>query len=251
MVVSSDFRFLQSKVFDTYSDIRHGFAIGAETDVRPIDLGDTSDGRNEINWNRLKRALAIQSGDHEWAVMNQVHGGECIEVNNGCGVGGRVGDVDGIVTTQRNIILAVRTADCCPILFAARGGVGVAHAGWRGVAKSIVPNTVNCLVESAKCKPEEIRVMIGPTIGLHSYEVGLEVIEGILDTGVPRTVFSLQIDGKFYVDIGAAVEFQLRQLGIKHIVNVNLDTRTDTRLHSYRRDGAYSGRIAGMIVRSD
>ena len=153
------------------------------------------------------------------------------------------------MTTKENVALVVRTADCCPVLMAAPGGIAAAHAGWRGVAQSVVPNTVEQLVASAGCRPEEIRVLIGPTIGIKSYEVGLEVVEGIVETGVPESSFSVRKDGKYHVDIGAAVAFQLRRMGVGHIVNLQMDTRSDTRLHSYRRDGVHSGRLAGLIVR--
>lgn len=249
MIVSSDFRFLQSEVFDTLPMIQHGFAVGADLGVTPIDFGDDENGKNAKNWDRVLDVLGPRNGTVALAVMNQVHGGACIEVTDGCGVQERVGDVDGIVTTKENVALVVRTADCCPVLMAAPGGIAAAHAGWRGVAQSVVPNTVEQLVASAGCRPEEIRVLIGPTIGIKSYEVGLEVVEGIVETGVPESSFSVRKDGKYHVDIGAAVAFQLRRMGVGHIVNLQMDTRSDTRLHSYRRDGVHSGRLAGLIVR--
>ena len=131
--------------------------------------------------------------------------------------------------------------DCCPVLFATPNGVGVAHAGWRGVAQSVVPNTVRHLIAATHCSVDQIVVLIGPTIASASYEVGPEVVSGICASGVPKDAFVCSSNDSLHVDIAAAVEFQLRAMGVCHIANVQRDTRADSRLHSYRRDGSQSG----------
>ena len=78
--------------------------------------------------------------------------------------------------------------------------------------------------------------------------MGPEVVSGICASGVPKDAFVCSSNDSLHVDIAAAVEFQLRAMGVCHIANVQRDTRADSRLHSYRRDGSQSGRLAGVIV---
>ena len=119
------------------------------------------------------------------------------------------------MTTVANVVLVVRTADCCPILFACPRGVGVAHAGWRGVAANVAVATLNSLLHESGCAVDEVRAIIGPCISGRSYEVGSEVIAGIENSGVPAEVFAEIRDGSRYADIGAAVEHQLKRQGMK------------------------------------
>ncbi len=81
-------------------------------------------------------------------------------------------DADASFTTQPGVVLSAMTADCLPILLAAKDGsaVSAVHAGWRGLADGIVENAVS-LFES------ELQAWIGPAIGFDSFEVGEDVRE--------------------------------------------------------------------------
>ena len=107
--------------------------------IRPADMpgvafGDATDGdprRDEAVQNRMSTSLGISGG---WAWMRQVHGASVVEAN----APGEMGEADAAFTTVRGLAIAVATADCFPVVLQADRGVGVAHAGWRGVAAGVV-----------------------------------------------------------------------------------------------------------------
>src|SRR5690606_36130192 len=98
------------------------------------------------NWRRVARTLDPVLDARAVALVEQVHGGEVLVVDRAPGPLAPVGRADALVTTTRGVVLAVRAADCAPVLLAAPGGVAAAHAGWRGVAASVVVAALEALL---------------------------------------------------------------------------------------------------------
>lgn len=197
------------------------------------------------NWRRVLAALRTDLRLQDLAIVEQVHGAEVLEVDGGRGPLDVVGRADALITTVPGVVLAIRTADCVPVLFASPGGVAAAHAGWRGVAAGIVPNTLEALCRRTGDAPQHVRVAVGPHIGPDAYEVGPEVVEGIARSGVPEPVF---VRGK-NVDLRAAVVHQLVRGGVRAIGHVHRCTFADPDLFSHRRTGVQAGRLAAVIAR--
>ena len=86
-----------------------------------------------------------------------------------------------MLTAQVDTPLSMRFADCVPLLFhdARRGVIGMAHAGWRGTAQDVAGRMVRSMVEAWGCRPRDIEVGIGPSIGRDCYQVGEEVVEAL------------------------------------------------------------------------
>jgi polyphenol oxidase len=86
---------------------------------------------------------------------------------------------DGLVTATPDLLIAIQTADCLPVIIAdpRQRAVGVFHAGWRGTVKRIVEKGVGEMQRWFGSRPHDLRAAIGP--GVHSccYEVGQEVRE--------------------------------------------------------------------------
>ncbi|HXC61320.1 MAG TPA: polyphenol oxidase family protein, partial [Nitrospiria bacterium] len=85
---------------------------------------------------------------------------------------------DAIVTDQTGVILAVRTADCLPVLIfdPMQRVIAAVHAGWRGALREIVPKTVRCMMDRFSCRPAAIIVGVGPSVRSCCYEVGEMVL---------------------------------------------------------------------------
>lgn len=86
--------------------------------------------------------------------------------------------IDALVTTAPGIALTVTAADCLPVLFLdpMRRAIGIAHAGWRGLvaaAGGVIGATVDALC-GLGCRPEHLRVEIGPSVGPCHYAVDAE-----------------------------------------------------------------------------
>ncbi|MCW5983045.1 MAG: peptidoglycan editing factor PgeF [Bryobacteraceae bacterium] len=91
----------------------------------------------------------------------------------------RIGEGDALITNREGFTLAVRTADCLPILLIEdrRRAVAAIHAGWRGSAAGIAAKTVEALISEYGGSPGNIHAAIGPGIGVCCYQVGLAVAE--------------------------------------------------------------------------
>ena len=109
--------------------------------------------------------------NRQLAMVNQVHGTNCVIIEEAPLLGCEI-DADGHVTTNKNIILAIKTADCVPVLFhdSTNGVIGACHAGWRGALAGITISTVQKMIE-AGAQIANIEAIIGPCIQQDSYEV--------------------------------------------------------------------------------
>jgi len=172
--------------------------------------------------------------------LNQKHGNTVLEYPEARDV-----DADGAVTSKKKIICAVRSADCLPIAFVDLKGtrVGVAHAGWKGLAGGILAQVIKRFERS----PNEIAVWIGPAIAQAHYEVGPEVRQAFLVKDASYSaMFANGIGDRFFADLGAIASFQLRSLGVvaANISSSEIDTYSSDECHSSRRDGERAGRMA-------
>jgi polyphenol oxidase len=187
-----------------------------------------------------------------WTLMRQVHGAEVGLVDEHVPPGSELRDVDVLVTLLLDRPLVVLSADCLPILAAGRRAIGVAHAGWRGVAADVPGALVATFIALGE-RPEDVRVAIGPAIGPCCYAVGPEVVDAV--AAVSADVVATTSDGRPSVDLRRAVHGRLAQLGVRDVVDAGgpitggaVCTSCDERWFSHRRDPA-CGRQAGIIVR--
>jgi YfiH family protein len=194
------------------------------------------------NYRKLQRAIGREKHERIW--VHQVHGGDVMRAP--CPSGAKA---DALVTNDPSKLIAVRVADCVPILLSSVDGKVVAaiHSGWRGVIAGVVRNAI----EAMRVPPGSILAAIGPCIGFDSFEVGGEVLEAFAQAFGENAPIRPRADGKGYVDLRRAVEIQLIGAGI---AGNQIDT-TDrcTFAHadeffSHRRDKGITGRMAALIA---
>lgn len=118
------------------------------------------------------RADGDTRGRPDWAMVHQVHGTGVVVADRV----GRLGDGDALVTTTPGLPIAVRVADCAPIVLLADGVVGVVHAGWRGILAGVIPSALRVMRELGA---EELRAVLGPCIHAECYEFGVEELAAI------------------------------------------------------------------------
>ena len=155
-------------------------------------------------------------------------------------------EADATITREPNVVLCVRTADCLPVLFADRAGttVGIAHAGWRGLAAGILEATVTSL----QCARPEIAAWLGPAIGPRSFEVGRDVYDAFCsaDAGIAQC-FIANGDGKWFANLYEIARTRLARLGVTRVTGGDYCTMLDAaRFFSYRRERD-TGRMATLI----
>jgi polyphenol oxidase len=150
---------------------------------------------------------------------------------------------DALVTTDRKLGLAVRIADCLPVLLAdpAVGVVAAAHAGRVGLLAGVL---VSATEQMRRVGATNLHAWIGPHICGDCYEVPAQLQQDYLDQF--PTAAAITTWGTPSLDLGAAAAAQLAELGCT-VTRVDPCTRTSTSLHSYRRDGATAGRQAAVV----
>lgn len=210
----------------------------APTHVRGVvttrALGDM---KSALSRSKLRAQLPA---DPVW--LRQVHGVSAVDAaSTPAGTA-----ADASFTTKPNVVCAVMLADCMPILFADERGeaVGIAHAGWRGLAAGVV----EAAVAAMGLPPKRILAWLGPAIGPDAYEVGEEVRAAFLQRDAnSASAFVPTRPGHWLLDLYAVARQRLSSLGITRVSGGGFCTASDvTRFFSYRRDRT-SERMAAAI----
>jgi len=218
--------------------------LGNPTGCDVVDDGE----RIERNYALLQEAIGC--GGMERCRLHQVHGADVHAVRAGMPFeSGMKGDA--LTSDDPGRVIAVRVADCVPILMASDDGAIVAaiHAGWRGVVANVVAATMNQVRE--RSPRSRFVAAIGPCIGFDSFEVGVEVLEEFERAfGADAPVRRVD-EGKGRVDLREAVKRQLRMEGLS-------DDRIDTtdrctfrdadEFFSHRRERGVTGRMCALIA---
>jgi len=171
------------------------------------------------------------------ATLKQVHSAVCVTAGGRTGV---LGQGDALLENTPGAVVAVKTADCVPILLvdSRQHAVAAVHAGWRGTAARIAERVVASMAERFGTQAADLDAAIGPGIGKCCYEVGPEV----------AAQFGGQ--GRVHLDLADLNRTQLLEAGltVERIYASNLCTMCGgEEFHSYRRDKDAAGRMYSFV----
>ncbi|WP_163558497.1 peptidoglycan editing factor PgeF [Halomonas sp. NO4] len=201
-------------------------------------------GDNPAHVTLCRRLLGHEVGDDRpllW--LDQVHGAR-VQASYAA----EAPEADAAVAFDRGYACAVLTADCLPVFFCDREGtrVGVAHAGWRGLAGGVLEATVAALGAPS----ERLMAWLGPAISNAQFEVGPEVQQAFVGVH-PEAAAAFDPSpyrlGHFMGDLYKLARLRLERLGVAHISGGHFCTACESRFYSYRRDDASTGRMASVI----
>lgn len=188
----------------------------------------------------------LEIGPEKLMIPRQTHSTNVRRVNTF----GEVPDTDAVITSEKGLCIAVKTADCIPILIydVRKYLVAAVHAGWRGTVGRIVEKTLRQMGSRA----EDLHAIIGPGISEESFEVGNEVYEQFLQSDFPMQRLARRypsFDGeRWHINLKNANRWMLEQNGIKDIVVSDVDTMTNLHYYSARRETINTGRIINGIM---
>jgi YfiH family protein len=198
-----------------------------------------------------RRMLAVFDVRPDQATTAWLVHGRSVAVVDRADAGQYRTSVDALITCERGLALTMRFADCVPVIVydRVRGAIGLAHAGWRGVAVNVVAATVDAMREVFSSDPRDVWAGIGPCIGVDQYRVGPDVIEAVAAACPPNTsITHRQPDGRLHLDLNAAVAAQLRACGVTHIEDSKVCTATRTdEWFSHRAEQGKTGRF-GVVI---
>ncbi len=231
------------KNLSRYKNLVHGISTKAFGSMKKSDGSLDCD-----NLEKFRESLGIS----ERAVcMHQVHGNHVVLIKNEKEL--QIADTDGLLTKGKNIPLGVVTADCLPILFYDRKKqiVGVAHAGYKGIAKRIIHQMVEKFRQQGS-NPRDMMVGVGPGIGVCCYAVGQDRIELFQKTFPDYQEYYRREGDQYFLDLKKLALLQLleekipeNQIEIAKVCTVD----SVSEFHSYRKEGEQSGRFISIISR--
>ena len=175
----------------------------------------------------------------------QVHGASLAAVERSSSPPDAVSGCDALVTQTPDLGLVIRSADCLPIFLwdPIRRVVGVAHAGWRGVARQLPGRLVAFVQRHYRSRPRELWFAIGPSVRACCYEVGPEFEK-------PFGPFLQRQGGRLTCDLVACAMQQLIRAGVAagRILDTGSCTACETdRWFSLRKEGERGGRLLSFI----
>lgn len=216
--------------------------------------GDKKENVDE-NFKRLCGAAGFKFD--ELVLSDQVHGDKCRTVGYGDRGKGTIYDsnireTDALITGSRDTALCIFTADCVPVflLDTENNAIGLCHAGWRGIASSIISKTISQMAENYGSKPSCIMAAIGPSIGPCCFNVGPDVADRFESLFKGRANIVIKDDAGLRISLWEAAKTQLMDTGINpdSIINSGLCTSCKGDLFfSYRRDNSKTGRMVSII----
>ena len=200
-------------------------------------LGDMGSERGRL---RLRAHLPA---DPAW--LKQVHGATAVDAARA--FAGTAADA--CFSSERNVVCAVTIADCMPVLLADDAGevIGIAHAGWRGLAAGVIEATIGAMgVPAAR-----VIAWLGPAIGPQAYEVGEEVRAAFLERDArAAAAFRATRPGHWRLDLYAIARQRLAASGVARVSGGGLCTASDrASFFSYRRDKAGERMAAAIWLR--
>ncbi len=193
-----------------------------------------------------------------WSQLKQTHGNTIVEGDSKF-LGDLRPEADAQWTKYSGLGICISTADCVPVFLFGSGTSGIRiagiHAGWRGVANALVIKTIKEFIE-AGIDPKSISVLIGPHIQKYSFEIRSDALDK-LTKSIPKTSL-LTIDDfaqfisidRYLFDLNLLVKEQVKSqgLGEEQISCLMIDTKTDIRFHSFRRDKEATGRQISFMA---
>jgi len=183
----------------------------------------------------------------------QVHGNDITLLGDKNYSKKALSESDALVTDKRGICLCTLSADCANILLYdhKKKAIGNAHAGWRGTVSNITGNMVKSMKRNFGTNAEDILAVIGPCIGMESYEVGKEVAAAFKQLFGKDENIVRKLNERFHVDIGKANQKLLTREGVAgnniHLANTCTYTHKDM-FFSARRAQRKTGRFCSGIM---
>ena len=206
----------------------NGFSRGI---YKGLNCGKYSEDKASIVNKNLNYALnKFGLNGRHLILPNQNHSNRCIIINS---PKDKVKICDALVTKSTEVILGVTTADCLPIIFLdnQKKIIGVCHAGWRGISKGIIEETMNKMLLIGSSY-NNINAIIGPCIRQKSYEIQRDFNK---NSKIPYIEnYILKNNDKIYLNLVGIAKKIMTNYKIKSIKDTKKNTYLDSNYFSYR-----------------
>lgn len=242
-------RYISFNIFQPFNELICAFSTRTGGFSRGVfksqNMGNTRyDDYQTVQKNRNAFYNGLNIPLEKVALPDQIHSANISVVSEG----GVFTGTDALITQSRGLFLGLLTADCFPVfIFEPKiKVVSVIHAGWRGMVKDIIPDTLRLLQNRMNICLSNLHIAIGPGLQTECFEVHHDVFDHFSE----KYLLSHQDHTKRYLNLSARIKDQFIEAGVReeHIEISRLCTKCNEDLfYSYRRDGLKSGRMMGII----
>lgn len=239
--------YLSSLLLNQYPGLVFGFSLRYAPGAQPpfyhnmsLTVGDDPDRVWQTRY-AFFRSLGLDPA--QVALQKQVHSDIITFVDKG----GVFGESDALITDKPGIGLAISAADCTPVFLydPVQKIICGVHSGWKGTVNRIVPKAILRLSSDFGVRPENLIAYIGPSVSAINYQVGEDV------AALFPEKFVIRKHGSLYADVAGLNYAYLLDAGVNPATIQYSQACTvacKDMFHSYRRDGAHSGRALGVIA---
>ena len=156
---------------------------------------------------------------HQMMFLDQVHGTDVVIID--AAALNHIHTADAMVTFLPGLGLAIKTADCAPVLLydETAGVIGAVHSGWLGTLHNIIAPTIDAMCRTG-ARADRIKALIGPCLQRNNFAMGQDIYDRFLAQRATHAQYFQPIENepqKFLFDHLRLLTWQLQQSGITHI----------------------------------
>ena len=220
---------IKSKKLAKLKNLKHGFFNSSGGKSKEIHQSlNCRPGSKDLSVNVKKNLEVVKKKISNSAknifLLNQIHSNKLVYIDNNYKLTKKP-KADAVITIQKNLPIAVLTADCVPILIYdnKKRIVAAIHAGWKGAFKGIIDKVIRFMVKKG-CSLKNITAVIGPSISVKNYEVKDDFMKKFIKKDKKSLKYFKIENNKLYFDLSQYVYSQILQNKIKNIDTIKLDT---------------------------
>jgi len=246
--------FLKNFFFIKNSPAKHGFFTRldglSKKQFRSLNCSSSNDDdKKNVNENRLIAIKNLNLNKKKLILITQTHSSKVIRITKN-NLDKNI-KADGMITSLNNVILGILTADCAPVIIYDDKNKFVCnlHSGWKGSLNNISKTAIK-LFDKYQIKRKNLTAIVGPCLGVKNYEVDKNFQRMFIEKNIKYSkFFRYKNKKKSYFNLRALINYQLSELGLKKIYNINRDTYSSENLFfSYRRSTHKGEKTTGRLI---
>ena len=222
---------IKSKKLKKIKNLKHGFfnSVGGKSKniYKSLNCGlGSRDLRLNVKKNLEIVKKKIDKNAKDIFLLHQIHSNKFVYIDDKYKIKTKAKPkADAIITNQKNLPIAVLTADCAPILIFDNKEKMVAaiHAGWKGAYKGIITKVIKFMKRKG-CKLKNITAVIGPSISVKNYEIKEDFKKKLIKKDKKNLKYFKSNNNKLYFNLNKYILSLLLTNRIKNIETLNIDT---------------------------
>ncbi|HLD44385.1 MAG TPA: peptidoglycan editing factor PgeF [bacterium] len=226
-------KLFKSGILDEFHHLMHGFTT------------------RELNndYDRIAQEFGILPS--QIYALKQIHSNQIVVLERGMDLVD-IPPGDAYVTSRKDVVIGIKTADCVPILVyeVKQDVVAAIHAGYKGMLAGVIEKAIHHMTDHLSCQVEDMRVAIGPCISVDHYEVSPEIFQDFINVYANNVCCQTYATARPHLDLRSTAKNILEGLGIhpEHIdVSKRCTYEEQDLFFSHRREPENKGRQFNFI----